>query len=46
MDWKKMLTNDVSNRGLTFKIYKHLTEINNNNNKKKRIQSKKEQKTY
>ena len=45
MDWKKMLTNDVSNRGLTFKIYKQLTEVNNNNNQK-RIQSKKEQKTY
>jgi len=40
-----MLTNDVSNRGLTFKIYKQLTEVNNNNNQK-RIQSKKEQKTY
>ena len=41
MDWKKMFTNDVSNRGLTFKIYKQLTELNNNNQKKKRNPNKK-----
>ena len=41
-----MFTNDVSNRGLTFKIYKQLTELNNNNQKEKGIQTKKEQKTY
>ena len=41
MDWKKMLTNDVSNRDLTFKIYKQLTELNNNNNNKKESNQKK-----
>ena len=36
-----MLTNDVSNRDLTFKIYKQLTELNNNNNNKKESNQKK-----
>ena len=33
-----MFTNDVSNRGLTFKIYKQLTELNNRNPNKKRTE--------
>ena len=30
MEWEKILANDVTDKGLIFKIYKQLTQFNNN----------------
>ena len=41
MDWEKIFANDVINKSLFCKIYKHLIQLNNNN----KIQLKNGQKT-
>ena len=34
MDWEKIFANDVTDKGLLPKVYKHLTQLSNNNKKK------------
>ena len=33
MEWKKFFANYMVDKGLIFKIYKHLIQLNNKNNK-------------
>ena len=44
MEWEKILANDVTDKGLIFKIYKQLIQ-HKNKNKKQTSQSKNRQKT-
>jgi len=32
-EWEKIFANDAKNKGLLFKIYNQLTQLNNNSNK-------------
>ena len=45
MEWEKILANDVTDKGLIFKIYKQLIQLKNKNKKQKTSQSKNSQKT-
>jgi len=34
VNWEKIFSNDATYKGLIFKMYKQLIQLNNNNNKK------------
>ena len=40
VNWEKIFSNDATYKGLIFKMYKQLIQLNNNNNKKQTTQSK------
>ena len=44
-EWEKIFANDVTDKGLIFKIYKQLIKLNNNSNNKKHSPTKNGQKT-